>query len=108
MDMSAMADSAYGYNTAASYPGGGYRDVMSQRVGENDVNRIPTYTVADNRADPSATIPNLSLGHGSMGHTNPMFWVLVILLLVTGYIGFGFDLDISKLADVKAGFGNKK
>lgn len=108
MDMSAMADTAYGYNTAASYPGGGYRDVMSQRVGENDVNRIPTYTVADNRADPGATIPNLSLGHGSLGHTNPMFWVLIILLLVAGYIGFGFDLDIKRLADIKAGFGSKK
>lgn len=106
MDMTAMADTAYGYNTAMAYPNT-YKDVLSQRVGENDVNRVPTYSVADNQSDPESTIPNLSLGHGSIGHTNPLFWVLVVVLIVTGYIGFLFDFDFKKVGAVKIGVGSK-
>lgn len=107
MDMSAMAESTYGYLTATSYPNS-YKDVMSQRVGENDVNRIPTYTVSDSRPDSAATMPSLGLGHASIGHSNPLFWLLVIALLVTGYVGFVFDFDFKKLGEARIGLGNKK
>lgn len=105
---SAMADVAYGYSTIMSYPNT-YKDVTKQQVGENDVNRIPTYSVSNSgQPDNMATMPNLGIGHGSIGHQNPLFWLLLILLVITGYIGFAFDFDFKKIGEAKVGFGNKK
>lgn len=35
------------------------------------------------------------------GHSNPLFWVLVLVLVVTGYLTVGFDFGLKKI--VKAG-----
>lgn len=31
------------------------------------------------------------------GHSNPLFWVLILVLIITGYASLGFNVGIKKL-----------
>jgi hypothetical protein len=31
------------------------------------------------------------------GHENPLFWVLIIVLIITGYISLGFNVGLKKI-----------
>lgn len=47
---------------------------------------------------PSGVLPKLSYGP-----SNPLFWVLLIILIITGYLTFGFDIGLKKLGSLKVG-----
>lgn len=39
------------------------------------------------------------------GHTNPLFWLLIIVLILTGYISAGFSVGFKKLGSFSAKVG---
>lgn len=49
----------------------------------------------DNRPG-GMTVGGIFANHSALGHQNPMFWVLILALLVLGYIGFMFDIKVGK------------
>jgi hypothetical protein len=43
----------------------------------------------------------------ALGHHNPLFWFVILLLLFVGYVGFAFDVEVKRI--VGAGIhGGKK
>lgn len=49
----------------------------------------------DNRPS-SNTIGGWQSNHHSLGMQNPLFWVLILALVVLGYLGFMFDVKVGK------------
>jgi hypothetical protein len=75
---------AYGFNSHTSaYPGGGATLPMTD-VGAGNI--------------PSGVLPKLGFGP-----SNPLFWVLILFLIITGYLTFGFDLGFKKIGSLKVG-----
>jgi len=88
--MDQTAADAYGFQSySPAYPGG-LVVAPQTTVGESGAN------------DP---VPSISLPRLPFGHQNPMFWLLIILLIVSGYVAGGFDVAIKKIgkAGVKIG-----
>lgn len=78
------AVSAYGFQAyTPAYPGGA-SVLPSTESGDGNI--------------PSGVLPRMSFGH-----QNPLFWVLIILLVVTGYLTFGFDIGLKKVGALKLG-----
>lgn len=40
-----------------------------------------------------------------LGHQNPLFWLLILLLIVTGYLTLGFDFGVKKIGKIGASLG---
>lgn len=49
----------------------------------------------DNRPSGN-TIGGWQSNHHSLGHQNPLFWVLLLALIVLGYLGLAFDVKVGK------------
>lgn len=49
----------------------------------------------------SAGIPHEVLNGMGFGPSNPLFWVLILVLIITGYATVGFDFGLKKV--VKGG-----
>jgi hypothetical protein len=47
-------------------------------------------------------VPGEVLAPLGLGHKNPLFWILVLALIVTGYLTLGFDVGLKKV--IKGGF----
>ena len=47
---------------------------------------------------PAGVLPKLGFGP-----SNPLFWVLILFLIITGYLTFGFDIGLKKIGQVKLG-----
>ncbi len=47
------------------------------------------------------------LDHHALGHRNPMFWLLILVLLFVGYVGFLFDFQIKKIGAFSIKGGSK-
>jgi hypothetical protein len=78
------ASGAYGFQSFShAFPGGMATQPMTD-VGAGNI--------------PDGVMPKLGFGH-----QNPLFWVLVIFLIITGYLTFGFDIGIKKLGQLKFG-----
>ena len=57
--------------------------------------------------EPSAmTVGGIQMGHHTLLN-NPVFWLLVFILIIVGYIGFMFDFSVKRLGEVKVGAGSK-
>lgn len=95
--MDSTASGVYGYGNILPT---GYDGPVSENMGNSN----PTYQVTDS-APSGATAGGVSYGHHSIGHTNPVFWVLVLALVVTGYIGLGFDFNIKNLFSTRTRVG---
>lgn len=77
------AQGAYGYNSWTPATPGGVAIMPETHIGvSGDV--------------PGAVLPKLSLGH-----QNPLFWVLILVLLFTGYLYGGFNIGLKKIGNVK-------
>lgn len=82
--MDQTAADAYGFQSySPAYPGG--------------LVVAPQTTTGDTGGDP---VPSISLPRLPLGHQNPLFWVLLILLIITGYVAGGFDVAIKKIGKV--------
>jgi hypothetical protein len=33
----------------------------------------------------------------AIGHHNPLFWFVILLLLFVGYVGFAFDVEVKRI-----------
>lgn len=87
--MDQTAQEAYGFHSySPAYPGG--------------MVTAPQTTTGEDGVDP---VPSVALPQLPFGHQNPMFWLLVILLIITGYISGGFDVGIKKLGKIGARVG---
>lgn len=73
-------------------------------VTENMGNHNPTYQVTDNQPTGMA-IAGVASGHHALGHHNPLFWVLILALVVTGYIGLGFDFSVKRVGKLATKVG---
>jgi hypothetical protein len=81
--MDGTAFGEYGFNSHTSaYPGGGATLPMTD-VGNNV---------------PSGVLPKLGFGP-----QNPLFWVLILILILTGYLTVGFDLGLKKIGKLNVG-----
>lgn len=49
---------------------------------------------------PSEIAPKLGFGH-----QNPLFWVLVLVLILTGYVSAGFNVGFKKIGSFGAKIG---
>ena len=77
------ATNAYGYAAySPAYPGG--------------ASVLPMTDIGDNV--PSGVLPKLGIGF-----QNPLFWVLILFLIITGYLSIGFDLGLKKIGNLKIG-----
>lgn len=75
--MDQTAENAYGFQSySPAYPGG---LVVAPQTDQSD-------------GQPSIALPKLSFGH-----TNPLFWLLIVLLIVIGYISGGFNVGVKKI-----------
>lgn len=82
--MEQTAVGAYGFQAySQAYPGGA-AVMPSTDVGTGNV--------------PSGVLPKFGFGH-----QNPLFWLLILFLVITGYLTFGFDIGIKKIGDLKLG-----
>lgn len=45
--------------------------------------------------------------HFNLGTSNPLFWLLVLLLIVIGYLGFLFDFSLKRVVSGNLAVGNK-
>jgi hypothetical protein len=78
------ASNVYGFSAYThTYPGGMSTQPVTE-VGSGDV--------------PSGVLPSLGFGP-----KNPLFWVLLLFLIITGYLTFGFDIGLKKLGSLKVG-----
>jgi hypothetical protein len=78
-----LATSAYGYAAyTPAYPGG--------------ASVLPVTDIGINT--PAGILPKLG-----MGPSNPLFWVLVIFLIISGYLSIGFDIGFKKLGKLNVG-----
>ncbi len=50
-------------------------------------------------------IPAIALPKLPFGNQNPMFWLLVLLLVITGYVSGGFNVGVKKLGKIGARVG---
>lgn len=73
-------------------------------VTENVGNHNPTYQVSDNSPNGMA-VAGIGVGHSAYGHRNPLFWLLILALVVTGYVGLGFDFSIRNVGSEKLRVG---
>jgi hypothetical protein len=74
---------AYGFSSwSPAYPGGSAV--------------LPMTDIADHI--PSGVLPKMGFGP-----SNPLFWVLIIFLIITGYLSLGFDLSFKKIGALKIG-----
>jgi hypothetical protein len=49
----------------------------------------------------SGDVPGMALPKLSLGHQNPLFWLLILFLLFTGYLYGGFDIGVKKIGNIK-------
>jgi hypothetical protein len=79
MDSSYTAGGAYGFNSfSPAVPGGAAI--------------MPETSVGVSGAVPGSVLPKLPLGH-----TNPLFWLLILALVWSGYIYGAFDIGFKKI-----------
>ena len=45
----------------------------------------------------SSGVPHEVLPKMGFGHSNPMFWVLILVLVITGYLTLGFNVGIKRV-----------
>ena len=85
MDMS-TAQGAYGFNSWSPATPGGVAIMSETQQGISN-------------------LPSGVLGKLPIGHQNPLMWLLVLLLIWTGYLYGGFDLGIKKIGSSKFKIG---
>lgn len=77
------AGGAYGFNAwTAAVPGG--------------MAVMPETAIGVSGEVPGAALPKLPLSWH-----NPLFWVLVLALVFTGYVYGGFDIGVKKIGNLK-------
>ncbi len=82
--MEQTAQSAYGFiSYSPAYPGG-----MA----------IQSETAIGSLGD----IPSDIVQSFGFGPQNPLFWLLILLLIITGYISAGFHVGIKKIGQLRA------
>jgi hypothetical protein len=96
--MDATANSTYGFGRIQPT---GYDGPVSENMGNNN----PTYQVTEN-SPTGMTVGGIGVGHHSVGHSNPMFWFLILVLIFVGYIGLGFDFSVKNLFSTKTKVGH--
>ena len=85
--MDQTAQDAYGFNSySPAYPGGLVVAPQTDQGGGDGI--------------PAISLPKLPFGW-----ENPMFWLLVLLLVITGYVSGGFDIGVKKLGKIGARVG---
>lgn len=80
--MDQTATDAYGFKSySPAYPGGLVVAPQTDQGGGDGI--------------PSVALPSLPFGW-----QNPMFWLLALLLVITGYVSGGFDIGVKKLGKI--------
>jgi hypothetical protein len=90
--ISGMMDARQLYGYAAHQ--GGYLPegpVMTDISGAREINV----------ASGGKTVGGFNLMHNALGVSNPMFWLLILGLILVGYLGFLFDVDIKKVGEAR-------
>jgi hypothetical protein len=78
-----LASTAYGFSAwTPAYPGGA-AVLPATDIGEHI---------------PSGVLPKMGFGF-----QNPLFWVLILFLIITGYLTIGFDVGLKKIGSFKVG-----
>ena len=89
MDPSYTAGGAYGFNAfSPSIPGG--------------MAIMPETSIGMSGDVPGSVLPKLPLGH-----QNPLFWLLVLALVWSGYVYGAFDIGFKKLGSSSFKVGRK-
>jgi hypothetical protein len=87
MDPSTTAFGAYGFNSwSPAVPGG--------------VAVMPETSIGVSTDIPGAVLPKLSIGHH-----NPLFWLLLLVLVWTGYVYGAFDVGFKKIGSTSIKVG---
>lgn len=55
----------------------------------------------------SKTTAGMGTGHSAVGWNNQLFWLLVLILIVIGYLGFAFDVGLKKVGEVRVAGGSR-
>jgi hypothetical protein len=89
------ARSLYGY----SIRGGGYLPegpVLTDVAATREVNTTAT----------GRTVGGMNLVHHALGVENPLFWVLILALLIVGYLTFLFDIGVKNVGQERLKLGH--
>ena len=85
--MTDTAASAYGFNGwVPSVPGG-------------------TAVMAETQVGSSGDIPSGAMGKLPLHWNNPLFWLLALVLVWTGYLYGGFDIGVKKIGSTRVKLG---
>lgn len=55
----------------------------------------------------SKTTAGLGSGHHALGWNNQLFWLLVLILIIVGYLGFAFDVGLKRVGEVRVTGGSR-
>lgn len=77
-------------------------DVPTENMGNS--NPGPGMTVTHN-VPTGFAVGNISTSHGAV-YNNPLFIVLVLMLVVTGYLGMGFDFHLKRVGKTSTRIGS--
>jgi hypothetical protein len=53
------------------------------------------------------TVGGMNLVHHALGWQNPLFWVLILALVIVGYLTFLFDIGVKNVGKEKLELGHK-
>jgi hypothetical protein len=71
-----------------------------------DISQVPTSGV--DVKDPSSMSTAANAGdYFSLHWNNPLFWLLVAVLLFVGYVGFLFDFSVKKIGNISLSGGKR-
>lgn len=55
----------------------------------------------------SKTTGGVGTGHTALGWNNQLFWLLLLVLIIVGYLGFAFDVSLKRVGEVRVAGGNR-
>ncbi len=107
----ATAASVYGYRASVGMPGGSSAGNAAIPAGEprGGANRqVNTRGGQSSTTQPAANEIAAVGNTRALGHHNPVFWLLVLVLLFIGFLMFAFDVEVPKLGGFEAHGGKKE
>jgi hypothetical protein len=72
-----------------------------------DFQRVPTSSIQRNEPDQLSTSTTGVGNHFVLHWNNPLFWLLLLVLLFVGYVGFLFDFSVKRIGKVDISGGKR-
>ena len=73
-----------------------------------DFQRVPLSTIQRNEPNQQTSGVDGIGNHFVLHWNNPLFWLLILVLLFVGYIGFLFDFSVKRIGKIGVSGGKKE